>query len=542
MHSFRLLIILFVLLAVLNPKMTFAQFTAPLTFGGAGNENAHHLLSDQQGGFFIAGTIDAPFAPLADPLPAYGEEDFFLGRVDEQGDWQWIKSGGSFLDDEVRVMRRMPDGGLLLAGTFWLDFTYDDLTLETTDNIEGIFLLRIDDLGNWQWGKVINGTNLKDVNDVKISPGGDIYLTGYFAETLKFDTLELEARGKNDAFLLQLNGQGALLSWQQAGYKGTTRGQTVALHPEGGYYWGGVYDDTLRVDTTELYANTFDRDVFLSRFDENGDPMWARRAGGVFEEELIAMEVDEGGDLLATGFLIGVMTLSETLSVQSRNGNPDIFLFRYNDAGEPQWARTIGGDLIDLPTDLCLRGTDLLIGGTYQQQIAWDGLSSPSTGGVNGFVAGFDVTTGASDWLAPVTTEDFAFVEALELDTSGRLFAVGSFSGSARLGNFNISSPQQYDVFLTEVDPALTATFSPEAIPGLSIFPNPAQDILHIRSEEILSADIQVIDALGRKRRQYFGQMLSEPLNLSGLPPGSYWLILSKGKKFTTKPFIIVYR
>ena len=79
---------------------------------------------------------------------------------------------------------------------------------------------------------------------------------------------------------------------------------------------------------------------------------------------------------LATGFLIGVMTLSEAISVQSRNGIPDIFLFRYNDAGEPLWARSIGGELIDLPTDLLLRGDELLIGGTYQQRVAWDGLSS----------------------------------------------------------------------------------------------------------------------------------------------------------------------
>lgn len=542
MRIFRLLICQFVLVAVFMPGITSAQFTLPFTYGGAGNENAHHLVSDQLGGFYLAGTIDARFVPLTDPLPIYGEEDFFLGRIDDQGNWQWIKSGGSFLDDEIRVMRRMPDGGLLLAGTFWLEFTYDDLTLNTTDNIEGIFVLRIDEQGNWQWGKVINGTNLKDVNDVKIGNQGEIFLTGYFAETLKFDALELNAAGKNDAFLLQLDGQGNLLNWQQMGYKGTTRGQTIALHPEGGYYWGGVYDDTLRVDTTELYANTFDRDVFLSRFDGNGSPLWARRAGGVFEEELIAMEVDAAGDLLATGFLIGVMTLSETLSVQSRNGNPDVFLFRYNDSGEPLWARSFGGELIDLPTDLCLRGTELLISGTYQQQIAWDGLSSPTTGGVNGFIAGFDAATGNSDWLAPVTTEDFAFVEALDLDASGRLFAAGSFSGSARLGNFTITSPQQYDIFLTEVDPALTVTFSPETFPGLSIFPNPLQDVLYIRSNEERPADIRVIDPLGRIRWERQGQFLSQPINLSDLPSGSYWLIISRDKKFTTKPFTILHR
>lgn len=537
MHLFRPALLLVTVFLV--PTVLWPQFTEPFTFGGSGNENGYQLVSDQEGGFFLAGTLDAAYAPLGTPLPMYGEEDFLLGRMNGSGEWQWVKSGGSFLDDEVRVMRRMPDGGILVAGTFWLEFTYDDLTLETTDNIEGIFLVRINADGSWQWGKVINGTNLKGINDVKIGAAGEIYLTGYFAEGLSFEDLELQATGKNDAFLLELNSDGILQHWQQLGFKGTTRGQTIALHPNGGYYWGGVYDDTLRVDTTELYANTFDRDVFLARFDGDGNPLWARRAGGVFEEELIAMEADASGDLLATGFLIGVMTLSEAISVQSRNGIPDIFLFRYNDAGEALWARSIGGELIDLPTDLLLRGDELLIGGTYQQRVAWDGLSSSVTAGVNGFVAGFDAATGAGSWLATVSTDEFAFVRALELDADDRLFALGSFSGVASMGSFSISSPEQYDMFLTQVDPALTATFEPETFPGLRIFPNPVQDMLLLRAATDQLVTVRIVDAQGRVRWTGRDRLLSTPVNVSNLEAGSYWLVIYRDNKFTTKAFSI---
>lgn len=529
-----------ILCLVLLPVISAAQFTTPLIYGDAGNENGHHLISDQQGGFFLAGTTDASFAPIADPLAEYGEEDFFLGRVDALGDWQWAKSGGSFLNDEIRVMRRMPDGDVLVAGTFWLEFNYDDLSLHTTDNIKGIFLLRIDDAGSWKWGKVINGADQREVNDLKIASDGQIYLTGYFSETLQFETLELEAKGKNDGFLLQLDPDGRLVSWQQLGYKGTTRGQTIALHPEGGYYWGGIYDDTLRIDTAELYANTFDRDVYVSRFDATGQPLWARRAGGVFEEELIAMAVTSNGDLLASGFLIGVMTLSEDISVQSRNGNPDIFMFRYAQDGEARWARTIGGELIDLPTDLCLRGTELMISGTYQQQIGWDALSTPFSNGVNGFVASFDAANGNSNWLAPVTTNDFAFMEALELDKENKLFAVGSFSGTAQLGSSELSSPGQYDFFLTEVDPTLTAVYSPETFSGLQLFPNPAQDLIFLETDLEQAVSLQVFDTQGRMRGEHRAHRPGQPLQVEMLEPGTYWLVISLKEKFTTKAFTIV--
>ncbi|PHN03026.1 T9SS type A sorting domain-containing protein [Flavilitoribacter nigricans] len=527
-------------LGSLNFFSASAQFAEPLTFGGAANENGYHLLSDGAGGFFVAGTTDGAFTPAGTPLPVYGQEDFFLGRLDAEGNWLWARSGGSFLNDEIRVMRSMPDGGLLLAGTFWLDFTYDEFELSTSDNIRGAFILRTDALGNEQWGKVINGANLREIEDVKIGPEGQIYLTGYFAETLQFDTLELEARGDNDAFLLKLSPDGELESWQQLGYKGTTRGQTLALHPDGGYYWGGVYDDTLRVDTAELYANTFDRDVFVGRFDGDGNALWAKRAGGVFEEELIAMETDEDGNVVATGFLIGVMTLSETLSVQSRNGNPDIFLFQYDETGAPLWARAIGGNLIDLPTDLNLQEDVLYLSGTYQGSIAWDDLSTPTTGGVNGFVAAFDPASGNSQWLAPVTTEEFVFVEALAVDSELGLFAIGSFTGTARLGSFTVTNPGDYDVFLTAVDPGLTSVFSPEAFPELKLFPNPARDRIYLENRENPIVRLQIYDAAGRKRWERHGQLLSQPLNVSTLEPGLYWLVIHLEEKFVTKSFTIV--
>lgn len=523
------------------PTLSPAQFTDPLTFGGAGNENGRHIISDSQGGFFVAGTFDAPFAPIDDPLPVYGEEDFFLGRVDGQGNWQWIKSGGSFLNDEIRVLRLMPDGGLLMAGTFWLELTYEGLTLTTSDNIKGIFIIRLDEQGNWQWGKVINGADLKEINDVKIASEGEIYVTGHFSEALQFDTLQMEASGENDAFLLQLTPDGVLESRQQIGYSGTTRGQTIALHPAGGFYWGGVFDDTLRVDTTELYANTFDRDVFVSRYDAAGNPLWIRRAGGVFEEELIAMTTDVEGNLLATGFLIGVMSLSETVSIQSRNGNPDIFLFSYDEMGSVQWARAIGGDLIDLPTDLCLLKDQVIISGTYQGQIAWDAFSTPQTNGVNGFAASFDQSDGAGKWLLPVTTESFAFVEALTLDTQQQLYLLGSFRDDAQLGGLTINSAGQYDFFLAGIAAEITPVLDPVLRPGIRVFPNPSREILYLDGlQEGASANIRLYNSAGKLVYQGISRNVETTVNLGGLRSGTYWLIVQQGNHLEKLPVVII--
>lgn len=516
-----------------------AQFLEPVTFGGFnGNENGQHLLGGGENSFYVAGTFDAAFSPMGQPLTEYGQEDFFIGKINADDEWEWVKSGGSFLNDEIRVLRRMPGGDLIMAGSFWLHFTYEDLVLQASDNIKGIFVVRVDDRGNWRWGKVINGANLKEVNDVQIASDGEIFITGHFSEALQFDTLQLTASGENDAFLLRLSPSGALNGWQQLGYRGTTRGQTLALHPDGGYFWGGVYDDTLRLGNTELYANTFDRDVFISRFDATGQTQWIRRAGGVFEEELVAMATDDTGNLIATGFLIGVMTLSEDLSIQSRNGNPDIFLCKYSAAGEPQWARAFGGNLIDQPTTLLLRDQQVIIGGTYQGQIAWDGLSAPQTDGVSGFVAGFNQVDGSGSWLFPVFTQSFAFVEAVALNDQRELFALGSFRDQAQLGNLQIDSPGQYDFFLTGIDASVTATVVPASDLGIRLYPNPVRDILQIESPG-LPLEIKIFDGFGRQISAHKVVGAKHRLPVNALTSGSYWVLIQQEAKVGILPLVV---
>lgn len=529
---------LFLLLALMLPQLVFAQFANVLTFGGAaGNENGHQMLSDQAGGFYIGGTFDAAFAPAGDPLPRYGEEDLFLGHVAADGSWQWIKSGGSFLNDELRILRPLPGGDLLMAGTFWLEFTYGELQLNSTGNILGIFVIRLAPNGVPRWARVINGADQKQIGDVKIAASGEIYLTGYFSESLEFDSLQLQATGRNDAFLLKLNPAGELLDWQQLGYKGRTRGQTLALHPDGGYYWGGIYDDTLRIDTLELYANTFDRDVFVVRYDAAGQALWARRAGGVFEEELVAMATDPAGNLFATGFLIGVMSFSETVSIQSRNGNPDLFLFSYNDAGQIQWARSIGGNLIDQPTSLLLLDDQLIIGGAYQQQMAWDSFVTPLNSGGNGFLAGFSAQDGSGRWLLPVTSASFAFVEALDLDAEGRLFALGSFRDSAQWGSLSRQSTGAYDLFLAGIAPEVTPVQYLQQTLSVRIYPNPSRDA--IRLEGLNSGEltgIRLYNSQHKLVRSLTSRDASTSVSLENLPAGQYWLTIQQGSRSATIP------
>lgn len=72
---------------------------------------------------------------------------------------------------------------------------------------------------------------------------------------------------------------------------------------------------------------------------------------------------------------------------------------------------------------------------------------------------------------------------------------------------------------------------------NISIYPNPAQDILNITNAE--NANIQIFDMLGRLIISKENISLNEQVNVTGLTVGAYFIKISKEGNMTTKKFIV---
>lgn len=70
------------------------------------------------------------------------------------------------------------------------------------------FILKLDTSFNFEWVKVIDGNYISDSKTIEISSSNDIYITGYFTDTIDFDPSDsafaLLSIGENDAYLLKL--------------------------------------------------------------------------------------------------------------------------------------------------------------------------------------------------------------------------------------------------------------------------------------------------------------------------------------------------
>ena len=88
----------------------------------------------------------------------------------------------------------------------------------------------------------------------------------------------------------------------------------------------------------------------------------------------------------------------------------------------------------------------------------------------------------------------------------------------------------------------LVTGLEPEAVfPGLSVFPNPAKDVLHIKlPNQTKPVDIQLFDANGKpvyESKSAVGSQLS--LDVSGYKSGVYVLVLESGSKVVKRKIVI---
>ncbi|MFZ5434337.1 MAG: hypothetical protein ACOZB3_11280 [Calditrichota bacterium] len=78
------------------------------TYGESGNECAYDLQSTSDGGYIIAGDTDSRGA---------GQSDFYLIKIDSNGDTLWTRTYGGSGRDQVPSVQQTADGGYFLAGS-----------------------------------------------------------------------------------------------------------------------------------------------------------------------------------------------------------------------------------------------------------------------------------------------------------------------------------------------------------------------------------------------------------------------------------------
>ena len=528
-----------ILLLLFAPFIINAQsWSWAINPDGDDNENCSGIIQLENGRWVIGGAFKGTISIDNWSATSAGESDYLLAVYDENQHLEWAISGGGTEDDFISSIDQLPNGDLIFAGGFWFELPILDTVLIATDSPRALFLACISEEGVLQWAQQYSGTGLKEISDITALENNKLSITGHYEQSLLLgDTTLLSGTvdGTTYCFAAQFDANGQFQWVQQGGLRNDTRATAITTLPNNSIAIGGFFNDTTLIAGEQFIANAFDRDVFLVAYDDNGIPLWARKAGGVIDDELNALASDEDGNIYATGNMIGVLTLSDDISIQTQDGNTDFFLLKYAPDGTPLFGRALGSDLFQQGLAIDVASGLVVIGGSFQGNVSFDGLSASSPNIPRAFIAGFD-TDGEGRWLVDVPADLLGVTNAVSVNENRLVLAGGSFGQTADFDDVTYTSMGLTSLFVGQLWPALTGeTEIGFARSKITAFPNPLEDTLFFELPAYGGASmiVYLYDSIGHLlRRVEVGHLHSSAhINVKGLPPGAYhWVVRREGK------------
>ncbi len=175
---------------------------------------------------------------------------------------------------------------------------------------EDVFVSKLDNTGNFLWALRMGGSSLDIGNSFVFDPAGNIYLAGTFTTTVDFDpgagVFNLTSVGSRDGFLAKLDSSGNFLWAGRIGGISQDECQSITLDATNNIYVTGYFENTIDLDLGPgIFNLTSDSlaDVFVAKYDSGGSFVWGFRIGDTSDDEGHAIVVDSANSVIVTGFI-----------------------------------------------------------------------------------------------------------------------------------------------------------------------------------------------------------------------------------------------
>src|SRR5262245_42850908 len=155
---------------------------------------------------------------------------------------------------------------------------------------------------NWLWAGSAGGTGFEAGINIATAPGGVLYVTGSFtSSSVAFGSTVLTNAGSNDIFIAKFDSSGNVLWAKSAGGTSVETGVVVCTTPGGDVYVTGYFvSPSITLGSTVL-TNTGNADIFIAKLDSGGNFLWARSVVGTGSDYVDCISKAPGEDVYVAG-------------------------------------------------------------------------------------------------------------------------------------------------------------------------------------------------------------------------------------------------
>lgn len=247
--------------------------------------------------------------------------------------------------------------------------------------------------------------------------------------------------------ILSVNAQN--ISWAKSA-QGTQldEGTGIAVDGNGNTYITGLFESETLTFGSKTLTNTLEtkEDIFVAKFDINGDCIWAKSFGGPGNEAGNKIVLDQTNNVLyVVGYMYGSFNFGGT--PLTLIGYKDVVLLKMDLDGNPIAGKNFGSNSDTNGKDICLdqNGNVFITGFFFGTSIDFGTGSLMNAGFVNAFVAKFDPSL-TNLWAQRIGGSENDRGFGIDSDEDGAVYVTGSFnSPSISLGANTITNNDSRD-------------------------------------------------------------------------------------------------
>ena len=427
------------------------------------------IANDNNGNVYVGGKYELK-ANFSDTiLPCQGNHDIFVARYTPSGKLTWIRTAGGYSGDYARSIACDGTNYLYVGGEIEgkgavIKFVGSPITLPTVGNNDA-FLAKYDLNGNLLWAKSAGGPDSDETQGITYDAAGNVYVCGFFNNSITFETTTLTGSGGYDIFIAKYDANGVFKWAKKIGRTGKDEAKSIKCDASGYVYVCGCFSGRVAFGSgTQTISSKGRTDAFLAKYDPNGTLIWVKQMGGTYDDEAWSLTFDNAGKIYVSGEFgsnaaFGITTLSSA-------GQSDIFVACFDASGNALWARRAGGSAIDRARAIGSDGTNLYITGQFGSATASFGATTLQAGDVSDvFMAKLD-NAGNFKWATAVggpvdSLEIYGFESgtAICAEASGNIYATGAIEKGGIFGNIIINKYDHSDVFIAKMEDSVTISF-----------------------------------------------------------------------------------
>lgn len=450
------------------------------------------IATDSKGNVYTIGSIGEYTRINKTLYIANGKVDFYISKLDPVGNYIWTKQYSGAGTEWVNAIHIDSKDNIYLAGTYDTTTTLGGFTLTYSDtNGYDIFMLKLDTSGNITHANTLGASPLIEYshNVMTTDEGGNLYLLSSLGrnsvDTFTFNNANFIA-GEMDIFLFKYNNMGVLQWVKHAGGDKSDYGAGIEINKKGNIIITGSFSDTAFFDSTMITGSGIGYGrIFIAEYTSDGvlenvlnpdqNPFqWGSTQGS-------DVKTDTAGNTYIAGTIYDRIAIFGSDTINSLNYS-SAYLVKYNGNWQVQWAKSIGDLIEDNPKIVIDKEQNIYTANASPFQDYTTTLSKYDSRG----------NLIWSNAEGPHKYQPAIYDIATSIDNS--IYVTGLYDSISNIFNRDTLYPISYSnlsqnrVFIARIGPFPADIYKMySSNTDLTLYPNPADDIIHITGSDLPS-------------------------------------------------------